>query len=651
MTLDKRTKKCCFKHILLIFTALIILLSLTGSVSAFGAGGDGSVTDPFQIATPEHLQEIGINGSTLDSYFILNNDITLTAPWTPLGSSASPFTGSLDGNGSTIFGLEINTASNGAGLFGFTDGASITNLTIDSATISGASEVGTVAGFANNTTFDNIAVIGGTVDGSGGRLGGLVGQMQYGSLISNSYAEADIKGSGHAGGLVGYMSDADSMEKGSRIINSHAAGSVTAVGVTGGLVGEMSYNGSIINSFATGNVNGGDQTGGLVGTMTNSEISYSYTTGDVNGYRWVGGLVGLMSQSKILNSFATGIVIGVDSIDYGGSTGGLVGSMFESEVSNSYFTGNVGGYHVGGLVGGMWGSKISNSFVTGNVEGYSRAGGLTCDMAEGGYILNSFVAGNVKGSSVGGLVAHLDDGKISNSFVTGNIEATGSWGSAGGLVGFINSGTIQNSMALSKFINGDNNMAWYGISVYQDIVWLGAGTADNLFVWNNTTNAVNTTTPITSQTDATRVDCQDVWGTFPTNPIWATFDTADWTLNSHSEFRLPVPTWTIDPNLGYANVIANAMHLYYEPPNGGSGSGGGGSGTGNATVTDPGAGGNETRPPVVPEPPEVPEPPAAPETPEIPPEMPLIVILFPLLGVAAFAYRNVEGTKEKNFKK
>ena len=200
MTLSNHTERYYFKHSLLIFTALIILLSLAGSVNAFGAGGDGSVTDPFQIATPEHLQEIGTNGSTLNSHFILISDIILTDPWTPLGSSIEfSFTGSLDGNGNTISGLKINTMSAGVGLFGFTDGASITNLTIDSATISGASEVGIVAGFANNTTFDNIAVIGGTIEGTlggSGRLGGLVGQMQYGSLISNSYAQVDIKGSG-----------------------------------------------------------------------------------------------------------------------------------------------------------------------------------------------------------------------------------------------------------------------------------------------------------------------------------------------------------------------------------------------------------------------------------------------------------------------
>ena len=67
--------------------------------------------------------------------------------------------------------------------------------------------------------------------------------------------------------------------------------------------------------------------------------------------------------------------------------------------------------------------------------------------------------------------------------------------------------------------------------------------------------------------------------------------------------------------------------------------GGGGNGTGNATIREPARGGNITQPPVavIPYAYEIPKP----------EEVPIIVILLFVAGVAAFAYRKVEEAKEK----
>ena len=148
------------------------------------------------------------------------------AGWTPIGSDTNNFTGTFDGNGFRITNLYINRPTTDyVGLFGKISGASavIRNLGV---------EVQIVVGQA--------------------QVGGLVGHMDSGSSIRNSYATGAVTGSGNfAGGLVGYM------DSGSSIRNGYATGAVTGSGnFAGGLVGHMDSGSSIRNSYATGAVTG-----------------------------------------------------------------------------------------------------------------------------------------------------------------------------------------------------------------------------------------------------------------------------------------------------------------------------------------------------------------------------------------------------------
>ena len=43
----------------------------------------------------------------LNGNYVLAADITLTGQWTPLGTEASPFTGTFDGGGHSIKGLNV----------------------------------------------------------------------------------------------------------------------------------------------------------------------------------------------------------------------------------------------------------------------------------------------------------------------------------------------------------------------------------------------------------------------------------------------------------------------------------------------------------------------------------------------------------------
>lgn len=85
---------------------------------------------------------------------------------------------------------------------------------------------------------------------------------------------------------------------------------ITGQHFVGGLMGFI-FNGSVIsNSYVTGSVSGEWYVGGLVGINKESDIRNSYVTGSVSGRANVGGLVGLneTETSYISTCYSTGDV-------------------------------------------------------------------------------------------------------------------------------------------------------------------------------------------------------------------------------------------------------------------------------------------------------------------------------------------------------
>mgnify|MGYP001773336750 CR=1 FL=1 len=72
------------------------------------AGGDGSIENPYQIATAEQLDSIRYD--TESHYYIQTQDIDLSGydSWVPIGDSDNPFKGSYDGNDCAIDNMKIN---------------------------------------------------------------------------------------------------------------------------------------------------------------------------------------------------------------------------------------------------------------------------------------------------------------------------------------------------------------------------------------------------------------------------------------------------------------------------------------------------------------------------------------------------------------
>ncbi len=328
-------------------------LNFTTRGSFFGSGS-GTQNDPYVITSCTQLQEMN---NWLSSYFILDRDIDCsdTVNWNsgagfiPVGdfdNTFTPFTGSLNGQGHKVTNLFINTSGVEAiGLFGFINNATIQNVGVESANISGSYEVGALVGWSSGTSTITNCWSTGSVTGvptNAFAIGGLVGYVEddfspYDRIttITQSYSTANTSSDDSSYGIGGLVGDMD----GILIVDkSYATGNVTGI-YTGGLVGDSDGTLTITNSYATGNVSvlgtGFDSGGLMAGAYGPTTIVNSYATGNVSGDGNIGGLVGISFANLVVitNSYANGTVSGT------GNVGGLIGNTnVIPTITNSFFT-------------------------------------------------------------------------------------------------------------------------------------------------------------------------------------------------------------------------------------------------------------------------------------------------------------------------
>lgn len=291
------------------------------------AGGTGTILDPYQISTEEHLLEVNDH---INSSFRLQNDITLTgnysaaliAPNTDAGTSyfGERFAGRFNGAGHEISGLSINAASY-AGLFGVIDA----NATVSNLTISGDARFS-------------------------GRYGGILAGLCFGTVqncSSSGSVTATGTSGGYAGGLCGFIYAGSAY-------GCESSSSVTAICDHAGGFAGVCNNSTLEQCAATGDVNGANYTGGLAGYSSGGTFMYCFADGNVSGTDDVGGLIGYDSDCVLGSCYAAGIVAG------GSNTGGLIGRRNgDCTIVNCYAAGPVSGE---GTAGGLFGNTVSCSF-------------------------------------------------------------------------------------------------------------------------------------------------------------------------------------------------------------------------------------------------------------------------------------------------
>ena len=228
------------KKVLATILALVMALSVTATAWATEGGTEGGAVAEMGGINYDDLHaalEAAKDGGTVK----LLGDVNLTGDWTPVGDSTTPFKGTFDGNGHKITGLKITSGSY-IGLFGYVgEGATIKNVNLVGASVSGESRVGALIGrIVGDATVSNCSVDSASkVVGDGSNTGGLIGEA-----IGNITVNLDHL-TNHA--AVGNKADANSRAAGIiaqvtrganvTISNCENRGSITTnLGYAGGIV-------------------------------------------------------------------------------------------------------------------------------------------------------------------------------------------------------------------------------------------------------------------------------------------------------------------------------------------------------------------------------------------------------------------------------
>lgn len=390
-----------------------------------------------EVSNGEQLKGIQAAGKDALGYnYALMGDINASGvkDYEAIGTgSTSGFTGTFDGRGNRIIGLNVNSDQGNAGIFDTVgEGGTVKDVNIYSGNFTGASAAGAVAG-VNKGRIEGVVTFGNTVtsDGNAGGIAGMnegKGNFDEDGLLTGS-GVYDVESTGSviagsntvAGGLVG-------TNKGS-LGNSYSDSAVTVTtGITtssglGGVVGSNTGDVQFVDSLGVtnGGATGSSNVGGIIG-INEGKMYSGYNESIVSGQDNVGGIIGKNGDTNTVEGDANTVenVVNATSVDGNDYVGGLVGSNGGS-VTNGRNNGEINGKN---YVGGLVGSNSADSTLTNLVNDSSAA------------ITGEKYVGGIAGSNAGEINANIDgltnDGTISGVTYVGGIAGS-------------NTGKIQNT--------------------------------------------------------------------------------------------------------------------------------------------------------------------------------------------------------------
>ena len=247
--------------------------------------GSGTENDPYQISTAAQLKRFrnivnGTGGQTqnLGACAVLTKDIDLgNEAWTPIGKdNDNAYTGTFEGQGHTISGLNISSNLTYVGLFSAVKDGTIRNLTVE----------GNVSS-----------------NSSGGAAGGIVG-CALNATIENCSNHCNVAGNSSdvAGGIAGFNIE------GAKIIDCYNVGKITLNKlVIGGIAGNNS--GTISNCYNVSTLPDEPAVGQIVGDNFGT-VENCYYLNTANNQA-VGNFAGTVTNttSKSAEDFADGKVL------------------------------------------------------------------------------------------------------------------------------------------------------------------------------------------------------------------------------------------------------------------------------------------------------------------------------------------------------
>lgn len=194
---------------------MCVLNSIWASAQ-FSGSGNGTESDPYLIYSATQLYQMNNFLNQPGVVFKLMTDIDLSdfiaenfndEGWTPIGNSSSnSFQGKFLGNNHKITSLTINKPNKDyVGLWGYVNGATISDLKLECQNISGRSYVGCLVGRSEESTISGISVTNTEIHASSFYLGGIIGVAIKTSLNNSSYV-GKVIGAERVGGVVGHFS-------------------------------------------------------------------------------------------------------------------------------------------------------------------------------------------------------------------------------------------------------------------------------------------------------------------------------------------------------------------------------------------------------------------------------------------------------------
>jgi len=265
-------------------------------------------------------------------------DIWLGGSFVPVGSSATPFTGSFEGNGYGIKGLTIALPKqDDVGLFGVLGAsARVRNAHLTDVLVVGGADTGALAGRNAGGTVDFAYEVG-SVTGTT-NVGGLIGEN--GSTISNAYAAGGTKGTEAVGGLVGTNAGGTIGDAYAIDTVSAPAGAGALVGVNGGGAISGSFYDTTVNSGLSGAADLADSAGTVFGMATAEMQNQANFTGATaanggKGPSWdFASVWAMLSGYPLLQTVPASYAPAAQVSNGGGGNGGSGGSGAKSGGSN-----------------------------------------------------------------------------------------------------------------------------------------------------------------------------------------------------------------------------------------------------------------------------------------------------------------------------
>jgi len=352
---------------------LICLMCITASAAQLS--GDGTKNNPYVIGNAAQLdafsQAVAEGNDFSGKFVILDSDITVSAAFSPIGSEETPFKGVFDGNGKTLSGFDVN--KDYAGLFGYTDGAVISDLTVEG-NFRAADYAGAVVAFAKDTVIESCNAS--ALVYSDTYTGGIAGCLESGKIVSCTTSNIATVGSfdEYCGGIAGFA--------GGVITDCTNNAYTYGIKNVGGIAGYSTSD--IISCTNTVTVNATVTNLGGIAGLTEGTVKYCKNTGkistnDVNAGK-VGGIAGVAYNAAVTECMNSGAVAATGSF-----AGGIAGYTTNTEITNCIVTAetSANGTYAGGIFGFALEGKTEKCVVTATVTAKNNTAGAIGAIAQG----------------------------------------------------------------------------------------------------------------------------------------------------------------------------------------------------------------------------------------------------------------------------